>query len=208
MERERQRLGRELHTGVGQLLAAIRLQLETVAMQLPAPPPAAQQALDRISTLAAQALEQVRSVSRMLHPPEWQLLSIEDALTQLWALSGVPEHFDAQLRVDTLPQQPELEVKVLLYRAAQEALSNLSLHSNAAHADLSLEAADDRVVLKVKDDGVGFDVQEWLKASANVASGLGLRSIREQAAASDGNLEIASGPEGTTLIVSVPFTGK
>ncbi len=64
MERERQRLGRELHTGVGQLLAAIRLQFEVISAQLPEAPAPVRQALDRIATLAAEALEQVRFVSR------------------------------------------------------------------------------------------------------------------------------------------------
>jgi len=90
IELERQRLGRELHTGLGQMLAAIRLQLEIVAALLPDPPTLVQQALSRISTLANEALEQVRSVSVRLHPPEWQRLTLETALQQLWDISGIP----------------------------------------------------------------------------------------------------------------------
>jgi len=131
IELERQRLGRELHTGLGQMLAAIRLQLEIVAALLPGPPALVQQALSRISTLANDALEQVRSVSARLHPPEWQRLTLEAALQQLWDMSGIPQRFQSSFRIQPLPHEPDLEVKVLIYRAAQEALSNIARHARA-----------------------------------------------------------------------------
>jgi signal transduction histidine kinase len=205
MERERQRLGRELHTGVGQLLAAIRLQLEVVAAQLPTPPEPAQQALDSISALASDALEQVRSISKRMHPPEWQRLSLESALGQLWELSGIPQRSDGTARLETLPQQPEQEVKVLFYRAAQEALSNLTRHAQATRIEMTLRAEDGSVVLKIQDNGVGFNVARLWAAPPSVSSGIGLRSIREQAEAIGGKLQIESGPLGTTLLVTAPF---
>lgn len=206
IERERQRLGRDLHTGVGQMLVAIRLQLETIDKALSNPTEQVRQALNRISTLAGDALEQVRSVSLMLHPPEWQRLTIDTALGELWVISGIPQQFQARLRLDPLPRDPDPEVKALLYRAAQEGLSNLSRHSRATQVDLSLESRTTEVVLTVSDNGVGFDAKERLSAPASIASGLGLRSIRQQAAALGGKLEIVSGPKGTTLRVLAPFT--
>jgi len=206
IELERQRLGRELHTGLGQMLAAIRLQLEIVAALLPDPPTLVQQALSRISTLANEALEQVRSVSVRLHPPEWQRLTIEAALEQLWNNSGIPQRSEASLRIQPLPHEADLEVKVLMYRAAQEALSNVARHARATRVDAALETRDNCVILTIRDDGVGFDVAGLLRGPAGVASGIGLRSIREQAAALGGKFEIESGPAGTRLIVSVPFS--
>ena len=206
IELERQRLGRELHTGLGQMLAAIRLQLEIVAALLPDPPAPLQQALNRISTLANEALEQVRSVSARLHPPEWQRLTLEAALEQLWDLSGIPQRFEASLRISPLPHEPDLDVKVLIYRVAQEALSNVARHARATRIDAALETRDDRVILTIRDDGVGFDVAGLLRGPAGVASGIGLRSIREQAATLGGKLEIESTPAGTKLLVSVPFS--
>jgi signal transduction histidine kinase len=206
IELERQRLGRELHTGLGQMLAAIHLQLEIIAARLPDPPAMVQQALSRISTLANEALEQVRSVSRRLHPPEWQRLTLEAALEQLWDISGIPQRFEASLCIQPLPHQPDLEVEVLMYRAAQEALSNLARHARATRVGAALETRDDRMILTIQDDGVGFDVAGLLRGPASVASGIGLRSIREQAAALGGELEVESGPAGTKLVVSVPFS--
>jgi signal transduction histidine kinase len=205
MERERQRLGRELHTGVGQLLAAIRLQLEVIAAQLPTPPELVQQALDRIGALATDALQQVRSVSERMHPPEWQRLTLESALQQLWEMSGIPQRFQARIHLETLPQMPEQEVKVLFYRAAQEALSNLARHARATRIEMWLRATDDHVELKIEDNGVGFDVARLWAAPASVSSGIGLRSIREQAEAIGGKLHVESGPSGTTLVVTAPL---
>ena len=205
IELERQRLGREMHTGLGQLLAAIRLQLEVITSQLPHPPELVAKALERIGTLAADALEQVRSISHRLHPPEWQRLTLEAAILQLWEYSGIPERREASQRIEALPREPEQEIKVLIYRGAQEALANLTRHAHAASVDMALEARGDRIVLTMEDNGIGFDVAKLLAAPASVASGIGLRSIREQAAALGGRLEITSGPGGTKLVLSAPF---
>ncbi len=206
IERERQRLGRELHTGLGQILAAIRLQLEIIGTQTPEPPTAVKNALGRISLLSNEALEQVRSVSRRLHPPEWQRLTLEAAIRQLWEISGIPQRFETSLRLDPLPHEPALEVKVLMYRATQEALSNLTRHSHASRIDLTLELAGDSLVLTIQDNGVGFDVRRQFSAPASVSAGIGLRSIREQAHAVGGNLVVESGPVGTKLEISAPFS--
>ena len=205
VERERQRLGRELHTGVGQMLAAIRLQVETVTTAIPDPPAAAQQALDRISLLAGEALEQVRAVSRRLHPPVWQRLTLEDALRQMWVSSGVPETNAASATIPSLSRDPEPEIKALLYRAAQEGISNLVSHSGATAARLSLTEAEGWVRLTVWDNGGGFDVAAVWDAPANVTGGLGLRSLREEADAVGATVRLESGPAGTALTVVAPF---
>jgi two-component system NarL family sensor kinase len=203
MELERRRLGRELHTGAGQALAAIRIQLELIAKELPEPPERVQQALERIGMLAGSTLEQVRSISRNLQPPEWQRLTLEDALRQLWGLSGVAERFEATLQLDPLPSEPDLEVKVLLYRTAQEGLSNLIRHAQASRVVMSLQALGNRLTLSIRDNGVGFDAERLLHGPVEVGTGIGLRSIREQAEALGGGMTIESSPSGTKLIVSV-----
>jgi len=203
---ERRRLGRELHTGAGQMLAAIRLQLEVIARELPAPSHQVHEALERIGTLTGSTLEQVRSVSQRLHPPEWQRLPLREAIRQLWDLSGIPQRYEASLELDFLQQEPALEVKVLLYRAMQETLSNLVRHAQATRVSAALVLSDDALTLTIEDNGKGFDVEALQKGPAAVASGIGLRSIREQAEALGGKLTIESRPGSTTLKVSVaPF---
>jgi len=206
VEMERQRLGRELHTGVGQMLAAIRLQLEVISTELPSPPGNVAQALNSISILAADTLEQIRDIARRLHPPEWQRLTLESAIRQLWDISGVPQRFEASLQIDPLPWEPALEVKILIYRGLQEALSNLARHSRATRIVVALEVSGGQISLSIRDNGVGFDAQRVFSAPTSMASGIGLRSIRENAQELGGRLDVESGPDGTKLVVTVgPF---
>ncbi len=204
IERERQRLARELHTGVGQLLVAIRIQRELIGEQMPNPPAMVGQALQRIGILAADALAQVHSVSQRLHPPEWQRLTLDAALSQLWNISGVAQRFAGSVRLDRPAREPGPDVKTLLYRAAQEALSNVMRHSRANRIDLKLEDRVGHLVLTIEDNGIGFDTKGLLTGPAEIGSGIGLRSIRVHACALGGKLLIHSGPLGTTLEVSVP----
>jgi signal transduction histidine kinase len=209
IEMERQRLGRELHTGVGQALAAIRLQLEVIAAELPVPSDNVAHALRNIATLTADSMEQVRSLSRRLHPPDWQRLTLESAIRHLWDISGVPQCFEASLSLDPLPWEPYLEVKILFYRGLQEALSNLVRHSRATRIDVTLELRDDQLLLSIRDNGVGFDAEQVFSAQAGGASGIGLRAIREAAQDLGGRLTVESGPNGTKLVVSVtPFPAE
>jgi two-component system NarL family sensor kinase len=206
IERERQRLGRELHTDVGQMLAAIHMQLDVIDAQLPEPPPAVLEALQKIGGLAHDALEEVRQVSRRIHPPEWQRLRLEDALRQLWSLTGIDRKFETQLTIEPLVRDPAVEVKSLLFRAAQEGIANVLRHAHARRIELSLRPGGGILTLRIRDDGVGFDAARTLGAPANLASGIGLRSIREQTDELNGKLSITSGPLGTTLDISVPWT--
>jgi two-component system, NarL family, sensor kinase len=205
MEMERQRLGRELHTGVGQLLASIHMQIELIGEQLPNPSANVERALRNIAGLAAEALDEVRSISRRLHPPAWQGLPLDAALTELWETSGVAQRFTGDISVRLPVREADPDVKTLLYRAAQEALSNIVRHARAKRVDLKVEAAGDRVILTVRDDGVGFDPSGILKKRPDAASGIGLSAIRQQAAGLGGELLVRSGPHGTTLEVSVPL---
>ena len=206
IEVERRRLAGELHTGVGQMLAAIRLQLELVANQLPEPPAQVRQALENIAALAEDALSQVRSVSRRLHPPEWQRLTIEAALRQLWTVTGIPLSFQAELDLPDLGREPEPEVKALIYRTAQEGLSNIIGHSKAATVRLSMRRHGDLVRLVLEDNGVGFDPAELKRAPSSLSAGIGLRSLTEQAQALGAKIDIESGTNGTKLILSTPFS--
>jgi two-component system NarL family sensor kinase len=204
LERERQRLSRDLHTGVGQTLVAIRTQLEIIASELSAPPQQVRDAMERVTGLLADALEQVRSVSRKLYIPEWMRHPLDAAIRQLWDQSGIPQQYETSLHLEALPFEPDLKIKVAVYRAAQEAFSNLALHSRATRIDVSLEVSGDWLVLRVTDNGVGFDAGS-LSSPEKVKPGIGLTAIREQAAALGGRLEIESGPRGTRLELWAPY---
>lgn len=153
--------------------------------------------------MASEALDQVRAVSRRLHPPNWQRLSLEDAIRELWELSGIPQKFEAALRVRALSRQPGPEVMTAAYRIAQEALSNIAQHSGATRVEASLEEKDGRLLLIIADNGVGFDPDALIAGPAR--AGLGLRAARELAAAVGADLRIASGPHGSRVELSAPL---
>jgi signal transduction histidine kinase len=184
------------------MLAAMKLQLEIVTSHLSDPPDGIRQALENLSKLAAGALDQVRSVSRRLHPPEWQGLTIEAALSQLWHVSGIPLRYHAHLDLSPLPREPDPEIKALLYRTAQEGLSNIMGHSHAQKVSMSLRDSSDSVVLTLQDDGVGFNTAAL---SRPLSGGIGLRSLAEQATALGAKFDVDSGSNGTTLVLVTQY---
>ena len=205
IEEERARVGRELHTGVGQLLVSILRQAEAADGRLPADDAAGKQSLERISTAASEALALVRSVSARLHPPEWQRLSLEAALEQLWRISSIAERYEAELDLAPAPSETDPIIKALIYRAAQEAFSNIDQHAHASRVRMSLAVGPQQLELTVWDNGPGIDTAALVAAPASIGTGIGLRSIREQADAVGGKMVLESGPLGTKLVVSAPF---
>jgi signal transduction histidine kinase len=205
LEDERMRLGRELHAGVGQALAGIRVHLEIVHTHIPSPPDLARGSLERIGVLAEEALEQVRAVSHRLHPPEWERLTIHEALRQLWDLSGLPQRYEASLELPPRALRLEPNPKALIYRMAQEAISNLIRHSGATRVRLALTEAPGLLVCTVEDNGKGFDARRQWAAPASVVAGVGLRSIRDQAASLGGGFFVESSSQGTTLKLTLPY---
>src|SRR5581483_431251 len=195
LERERARLSRELHTGVGQLLSAIKVHIELIEGKVPALPPEVRNFLDRIAQLAHDAAAEVSAVSRRLHPLDWQAMGLAEALQRLWNKSGIPERFQGCLNV-SLQSEPPHPIRVALYRIAQESISNTIRHSGATRLSLSLQESSGRVILQIEDNGRGFDTGRQPESG-----GLGLRAIRDQVRNLGGEIRIGSGPDGTKLEV-------
>jgi len=204
LERERQRLARELHTGVGQALAGIHLHLGTVQELLPDPPERVRRSLDHIESLASRGLEEVRNVSQRLYASSWQAHGLVEALRRLWESSGIPEKFAGVLELQKLSREPLPNVSGALYRAAQEGISNVIRHADARHVRLALRQEEDgRITLDVEDDGSGFAPPADLAQPA-ASAGIGLRSMRDLARTLGGDLKIQTGPQGTKLTMSFP----
>jgi signal transduction histidine kinase len=203
LEAERQRLARELHTGVGQALAGIHVHLSLLEASLRNPPEAVRQSLNRISSLAATALQQVRGVSRRLYVPDWQVQPLGEALRNLWETSGIPEKFAATLDLRELSSEPSPEVRRAIYLVAQEGISNAIQHADAGHFRMSLGEQAGRITLELADDGSGFHAPADPERPA-AAAGIGLRSMRDLARQVGGDLQAYSAPEGAKLTISFP----
>lgn len=205
-EQQRERIAKVLHTGVGQSLVGIRLNLDLLHARHPEAWLAVEEELSNIQSLAEQALSEVRAVSQKLHPPDWQRLNLLEALEYLWRTSGIPKKFRAKLEVHPLSAEPSQAIRVAVYRSAQEMISNVLRHSKASEVMLSLEERAGRILLTMADNGTGFDVKDVFSPQEGEGMrGIGLRSIEEAARELGGEFEVRSGPEGTRIEVSLPL---
>jgi len=192
-ERERVRIARELHDEVGQMLTAIALRAERAAEQ-----PLAQQreTLLDISQSALGSLEDVRRIGRELRPEALDDLGLDNAVT---ALCGrVDRQRGLRVRRSLDWRLPELapEVELVIYRVAQEALTNVLRHSDATDVTVELAHSGDHVVLEVRDNGRGFSPD---------AEERGLRGMRERALVISASLDVRARAEGgTEVILRVP----
>jgi|HubBroStandDraft_1064217.scaffolds.fasta_scaffold02345_4 signal transduction histidine kinase len=203
MEAERQRLGRELHTGVGQSLAGIHVHVSLLEAAWPDLPEPVRRNLNRITALAATALEQVRGVSRRLYVPVWQAQPLVEALRNLWEASGISGKFACTLDLRELSAEPPPEVRRAIYLVAQEGISNVIQHADARHVRMTLREESGRIVLEVADDGSGFHVPADPDRPPALA-GIGLRSMRDLARQLGGDLQAGSTPVGGHLTISIP----
>jgi two-component system sensor histidine kinase UhpB len=184
-EQERQRIARGLHDEVGQTMTGVLFQLKRLAATAE---PEQQEALAEAQRAVRASLEDVRRMAQELRPELLDHLGLASALTNLSRTfsrrTGIP--VKRRLESDLPPLEPDVEL--VLYRVAQESLTNAARHSGASEILLSLEHDGDGVVLRVVDDGRGFD--------GAPREGGGLRGIREWALVVGGAAAIKPGPTG------------
>jgi signal transduction histidine kinase len=196
---ERQRLARELHDSVSQALYGIALNAHSADELFEAAPSRARGLLRDVLALAEAGLAEMRALIFELRPEslerEGLVAALERHAAAMEARHGIAVHAD-------LAEEPDapLAVKEALYRIGQEALQNAAKHARAHSVELALEVAAGELVLRVGDDGRGFD------PAGEFPGHLGLRSMRERAAAVGGSLEVDSAPGGgTRLRARVPL---
>ncbi|SEC70239.1 two-component system, NarL family, sensor histidine kinase UhpB [Nocardioides exalbidus] len=196
-EAERHRIAQELHDEVGQGLTVVLLGLKQVEQRAPAELVEELHAL-RESTRAG--LDDVRRVARRLRPGVLEDLGLTSALAAL--ATDFADHSPAPVRRSFAPGLPTLspEAEVVVYRVAQEALTNAARHADAHEVELSLQKLGGSVVLEVRDDGRGF---------SGLTEGSGLMGMRERAALVRAELSVISQPRrGTTVRLRVPVGGE
>jgi two-component system, NarL family, sensor histidine kinase UhpB len=193
-EGERLRIAQELHDEVGQTLTAVLLQLGRSARR--ADPELGAQLLETQETARA-SLEDVRRISRELRPEALDDLGLASAIVALTERFSQGAGLQVRRVLDReLPPLSE-EAELVIYRVAQEALTNVARHAGADRAELSLTSADGRLVLRVADEGRGFDSQ--------LVEGGGLRGMRERAVLVGAQLAFSRGPGGGAEVrLSVP----
>jgi len=194
-EAERLGIARDLHDEVGQLLTGVLLHLDSSAGSAPEH----RDDIEEAKRAVRRALDEVRRISRELRPEMLEDLGLVSALTELstsFGRSGIR----VDRRFDTSLPKLEPDTELAVYRIAQESLTNVARHSNASRVTITLERGPDSVVLRIVDDGRGFD-------SARSEEHGGLRSMRERALLVGGALAIEQVPTGGVEVrLEVPAT--
>ncbi|WP_329256326.1 HAMP domain-containing sensor histidine kinase [Actinoallomurus sp. NBC_01490] len=198
-ESERQRVAQELHDEIGQSLTAVLLELGHAADLAPEPLRAD---LRHAQETTRDSLNEVRRVARRLRPGVLEDLGLVSALTELTTQFSMHTGLTVRrhLRTDLTDLDPQIEL--VLYRVAQESLTNAARHADASNVDLTLEAspACDSVLLCVADDGRGL---------GRYTEGSGIRGMRERALLVGGRLTIEPGrPAGTQVRLYVPVPDR
>lgn len=196
-EAERQRVAQELHDEIGQSLTAVLLELGHAADLAPEPLRAD---LRHAQETTRDSLDEVRRVARRLRPGVLEDLGLVSALTELTTQFSTHTGLTVRrhLRTDLMDLNPQIEL--VLYRVAQESLTNAARHADASNVDLTLEASSAGVLLCVADDGRGL---------GQYAEGAGIRGMRERALLVGGRLTIEPGrPSGTQVRLYVPVPDR
>jgi PAS domain S-box-containing protein len=204
-DEERRRIARELHDGVGQLLAALSMNASKINEEKSRLSVDTARSVEENAKLIEQVLADIRTVSYLLHPPLLDEMGLDSALKSyvegFAERSKIAARLELPVNWERLPQDYEL----CLFRVAQECLTNIHRHSGSLTAQLRLLRTDREIKLEVSDDGRGLNQETQSKFASGVALGVGLQGMRERARRLGGNLEIRSNGKGTTVIATIPL---
>ncbi len=205
-EEERRRLRRDLHDGLGPVLASQSLKIAAASQLLEADPAKAKQLLEEIDSQNEATLEEIRELVYALRPPALDELGLAGAIRDFSAGLSLNANSSTELQIDILEPNGELPplpaaIEVAAYRIVTEALTNVSRHSNAHHCEVYLNIetinASRFFLLEIADDGEGLP----LKRKPSV----GMTSMRERAEEIGGNVQIESkNDRGTRVSARLP----
>jgi len=198
LEDERSQIARELHDEVGQTLTGVMLQVEGLA---PKVPPELQPQLEELRETARSGTEDVRRIARQLRPEALEDLGLQSALAALATAFSEQARVPVDRRLEpalSLSQEQELVV----YRVAQEALTNVARHAHATRVELELAANGTQTTLTVRDDGIGL-------SPGALPSSHGIRGMRERAMLLGAQLSINSQRgRGTEVSLFIPIRSE
>jgi PAS domain S-box-containing protein len=204
-DEERRRLARELHDAIAPNLTGLALNLDMLQEFATAASSEAATLLSRSQALAKNVAEDLRNLSRLLYPPELEVLGLSQALRG--HVRGFIERSGIQVELrlpkHRVPMPTILETA--LFRIAQEALTNVHRHSGSSTAAVQLQIRKNEVLMTIEDHGRGFPAANLYYADATPGPGLGLTSMRERIEELGGKLKIDTGSHGTSITVSAPL---
>ena len=191
-EEERRSIARELHDEVGQSLGALLVDLDRLNTMLEPDNSAAREQLERIRKTAARSVASVRNIALLLRPSMLDDLGLVAAIEWLGREISRGGDLEVEVEAPEIPVELPEDLKICIYRVAQEALHNAARHSGGRHAWVKIENREGRIVVTVRDDGRGFDPER--------SRGMGLIGMEERVRRLRGTLVIESKPGQGTLV--------
>jgi len=205
-DEERRRIARELHDGVGQLLAAMSMNISLIDGDRAKLGPEALKAVEANLKLIEDAGQEIRTMSHLLHPPLLDEVGLDSALR--WYVDGFAERskisVDLQLSPGFSNGLPR-DFALSLFRIVQECLTNIHRHSGSLSAFVAVERSADAITLTVNDHGRGMAPDLQARIATGESSGVGFRGMRERIRQFGGRLEVSSDENGTRILAVLPF---
>ncbi len=204
-DEERRRIARELHDSVGQLLAAISMNISNISREKGKLSTSAASAISENMKLVEQVSNEIRTLSHLLHPPLLDEIGLLSALK--WYIDGFSERSKIRVTSDIPSDLGRLprDVELSLFRIVQECLTNIHRHSGSLTAFVRLARSRQGVTLEVKDEGRGFSPNGESIVSGSETPGVGLRGMRERVSQLGGQFEITSNGTGTLVFARLPL---
>lgn len=203
-EAERQRLARDLHDSTGQTLTALGLGLRGLADTITVDPSRATQQAIQLQELATGGLDDLRRMVAGLHPPQLDDLGLVAAIRSLGREVGERNELSVKVLNEMQGYEVHEEMRVVLFRIVQEALTNVVRHAQASEVVIRLECQNNQVNIEVRDNGQGFD--DKLVNLDSRHPKLGLLGMAERAALIGGTFQVQSKPgTGTLIQIGVPL---
>jgi signal transduction histidine kinase len=203
-DEERRRIARELHDGLGQELSGAKMMLDGI-VRPDLPTQWKEKAAAESSALIDRAIQQVRSMSHLLHPPLLDEVGLSSALEQY--LEGFTKRSGIDTQIEAPPGEfprfkPELETAI--FRIIQEALTNVFRHSGAQKAWVTVCKSDEQIAVTVRDDGKGIaeNIVEFRPGSL----GIGIGGMRQRVKEFGGEVRLRNANPGTVVEVSIPIS--
>ena len=206
-DQERRRIARNLHDSLGQELAAAKMVVDGIVLQDQTIDYASRLAATEASAMIDRAIQQVRSISHLLHPPLLDEVGLVSALR--WLLEGLTKRSGIETFLDVQPPEfprlaPELETAI--FRIVQEAMTNVLRHSSAKNGWVTLKRQDGPLVIAVRDDGKG--VAKGVAEFKAHSIGVGLGGMRQRVKELSGKLRLENTNPGTRLEVTIPVGSR
>jgi PAS domain S-box-containing protein len=205
-DEEQRRLARELHDSVGQLLAAISMNIDIVSTEAHQLSPATAKCVSENAGLVQEVSREIRTISHLLHPPLLDEAGLASALR--WYTEGFAERSKIKVELEIGNDFGRLpnDMEIAIFRVIQECLTNIHRHSESDEAAIRISRNGEHLTVHVQDKGKGIAPEKQRELASSGRGGVGFGGMRERLRQLGGSLEIQSDANGTLISAILPFT--